>query len=226
MKPLFLLATSLILFGCAASPVQPRYVQDEPDFAPVVQQSLQSPPAANGAIWQDANASGLFADATARQPGDIITVLLEENTRGSKSASAASSKSSEVGLESPSVFGSPVSILGNELSASVSGERSFNGQGSADQSNSLTGSISVTIAEVYANGVLAVRGEKWITLNDGSELVRVSGLVRPDDIDANNQVSSQKLADARITYSGTGSLASASQQGWLMSFFNSSYWPF
>lgn len=216
----------LLLVGCAASPIQPRYVENEPDYAPIVQQALQAPPLANGAIWQDSATVGLFADATARRPGDIITVLLQENTRGSKSASAASSKTSEVGLTSPNLFGSPVDILGNDLSATVNGERSFNGSGSADQSNSLTGSISVTIAEVYANGVLAVRGEKWITLNDGSELVRVSGLVRPQDVDANNQVSSQKLADARITYSGTGSLASASQQGWLMSFFNSSYWPF
>lgn len=217
---------ALLLVGCAASPIQPRYVENEPDYAPVIQQALQPPPQANGAIWQDSATVGMFSDQTARRPGDIITVLLQENTRGSKSASAASSKSSEVGITSPNLFGSPVSVLGNDLSATVNGERSFNGSGSADQSNSLTGSISVTINEVYANGVLSVRGEKWITLNDGSELVRVSGLVRPEDIDANNQISSQKMADARITYSGTGSLATASQQGWLMSFFNSSYWPF
>ncbi len=73
----------------------------------------------------------------------------------------------------------------------------------------------MTVAEVLPNGILSVRGEKWMTLNTGNELVRIAGLVRADDIATDNTVSSTRVADARITYSGTGAFADASQPGWL-----------
>ncbi|WP_313327993.1 flagellar basal body L-ring protein FlgH, partial [Stutzerimonas balearica] len=98
--------------------------------------------------------------------------------------------------------------------------------GQAGQSNSLSGSITVTVSEVLPNGILAVRGEKWLTLNTGDELVRIAGLVRSDDISTDNTVSSMRVADARITYSGTGAFADASQPGWLSRFFVSPLWPF
>ena len=101
-----------------------------------------------------------------------------------------------------------------------------NGDAEANQSNSLSGSITVTVAEVLPNGILAVRGEKWITLNTGDELVRISGLVRSEDISQYNTVLSTRVADARITYSGTGAFANASQPGWLSQFFLSPLWPF
>ena len=87
-------------------------------------------------------------------------------------------------------------------------------------------SITVTVAEVLPNGIIAVRGEKWMTLNTGDELVRIAGLVRADDIATDNTVSSTRIADARITYSGTGAFADASQPGWMSRFFLSPMWPF
>lgn len=112
------------------------------------------------------------------------------------------------------------------LSAEYSGNRETKGDSAAGQSNSLTGSITVTVAEVMPNGILAVRGEKWMTLNTGNELVRIAGLIRADDIATDNTVSSTRVADARITYSGTGAFADASQPGWLDRFFLSPLWPF
>ncbi|WP_208533117.1 flagellar basal body L-ring protein FlgH, partial [Pseudomonas aeruginosa] len=112
------------------------------------------------------------------------------------------------------------------LSAEYGGSRDAKGDSQAGQSNSLTGSITVTVAEVLPNGILSVRGEKWMTLNTGNELVRIAGLVRADDIATDNTVSSTRVADARITYSGTGAFADASQPGWLDRFFLSPLWPF
>jgi flagellar L-ring protein precursor FlgH len=71
-----------------------------------------------------------------------------------------------------------------------------------------------------------VRGEKWMTLTSGDEFIRVKGLLRPEDIGPNNTVPSTKLADARITYAGTGDFAESNTQGWASRFFNSKYWPF
>ena len=108
----------------------------------------------------------------------------------------------------------------------TSGDRSFDGSGNSSQSNQLTGSITVTVAQRLSNGNLLVRGEKWLTINQGQELVRISGIVRPQDIGQDNSVPSTRVADARIAYTGRGSLADANTQGWLSRFFSSKWMPF
>ncbi len=195
----------------------------DPDFAPVPSNSLEPPPSNDGSLFNDAYGMSLYGDKKAMRTGDIITVVLAEETQGSKSSQSSSSKSSEAGLNAPVIAGgAPIEAL----SATIQGERNFSGRGDADQSNSLSGNISVTVSEVLPNGVLRVRGEKWITLNTGAEFIRIQGMLRPEDINLDNTVSSQKLADARISYSGAGGLASASQPGWLTRFFNSPLFPF
>ncbi|HSG61723.1 MAG TPA: flagellar basal body L-ring protein FlgH, partial [Pseudomonadales bacterium] len=110
--------------------------------------------------------------------------------------------------------------------SNVDHSRDFTGSADSDMSNSLSGNISVTVSDVLPNGVLVIRGEKWLTLNRGEEFIRIRGLVRAEDIAADNTISSTLIADARITYSGTGELADTNRQGWLTRFFNSVVWPF
>ena len=104
-------------------------------------------------------------------------------------------------------------------------ERDFQGAAEADQSNSLAGSITVTVTEVLPNGVLRIRGEKWLSLTNGDEYIRLTGLVRPQDIQPDNTVASNRIADARFAYGGTGDFDQANQMGWLARFFNSEWWP-
>ena len=151
----------------------------DPEYAPVPSDSLLPPPGAGGSLFSDAYGLSLYGDKKARRVGDIITVLLDESTQGSKSSAASSSKSSSAEITAPTVAGfGPF----NSLSAQVEGGRDFSGSGDADQSNSLVGNITVTVSEVLPNGVLRVRGEKWITLNTGAEFIRIKGMLRPDDI--------------------------------------------
>ncbi|KAK0340786.1 hypothetical protein LTR94_029058, partial [Friedmanniomyces endolithicus] len=96
--------------------------------------------------------------------------------------------------------------------ASVSGNRGFNGTGAADQSNSLTGEISVTVAEVYPNGTMLVQGQKRVTLNRGDEFVQIKGIVRTADVDRDNRVESTRVADAQIAYTGKGDVARSSRR--------------
>ena len=110
--------------------------------------------------------------------------------------------------------------LFNPSDVSVSGGTNFKGGGSAQQSNALSGQISVTVAQVFPNGTMLVRGEKLIRLNRGDEYVRFSGLVRSADIGPENIVPSTRVADAHIDYGGAGEIAQASKQGWLQRFFN------
>lgn len=193
-----------------------------------------------GAIYQPSFESNYFTDRKAFRVGDIITINLNERMQASKNASSNIQKDSDLNVGVPNILGmavtpknplAGVSALGMtdknlSLEASANAKRSTKGSGQAGQSNSLAGSITVTVAGVLPNGVLAVRGEKWLTLNTGDELIRISGLVRPDDISTDNTVSSTRIADARITYSGTGAFANASQPGWLSRFFMSPAWPF
>jgi len=108
----------------------------------------------------------------------------------------------------------------------MSSDQSFKGQAKASQSNSLRGNISVSVVKVLANGGLVVRGEKWVMLTNGNEYIRITGIVRSEDVNADNTVSSQKIANARIQYGGTGDFANAAEKGWLTRFFNSKWMPF
>ena len=114
----------------------------------------------------------------------------------------------------------------NTLETSLSSASEFDGEGDNTQKNSLTGSLTVTVADVLPNGNLVVRGEKRVSLNQGNEYVKVSGIVRPVDIDPDNSIASTKIADATIIYNGDGQTASANKAGWLTRFFSSALSPF
>ena len=219
MRYLFALLP-LLLVGCAA--VESTPVPDDPYYAPVIQPSMQRDRSSEGGIYQAGMGDVFFGDKKARQVGDILTILLAESTSSTKTNGSSVSKSSSATIQNPTVLGVPIG-----LDTDLPGMNSdFSGNANANQSNSLDGNITVTVYEVYPNGLLAVRGEKWITLNRGKEYIRVSGLVREEDITSDNTVQSSRLADARIAYSGTGELATGSKQGWLTRFFNSSWMPF
>lgn len=220
-----LLAAGL-LSGCVVRPPLP----DDPYYAPVMQPGAAPDKPLNGSLYADNTALNLFDDRKASRIGDIINVILQERTSSSKSSNMDVSKENDVAIGGaagdPVVLGT-VPGLGNlGLSADLSSEKTFKGEADADQSNQLTGNISVTVVDVYPNGTLLVRGEKWITLNRGDEYIRVSGLVRPQDVSPENTVVSTKIANARITYSGTGEFADSQQMGWLTRFFHNAVWPF
>jgi flagellar L-ring protein precursor FlgH len=159
--------------------------------------------------------------------GDILTVRLVENTNASKNSATSTSKTTEAALQNPTIFGIPTTRDGTPLfEGSLSGEQGFDGSGSSSQSNSLDGDITVTVVERLPNGNLRIRGEKWVTLNQGQEFIQLSGIVRPTDIEPDNSLASTRIADAQITYSSKGVMASANKMGWISRFFNSVLYPY
>jgi flagellar L-ring protein precursor FlgH len=217
-----------LLTGCVAPNAKPN----DPYYAPVMPRTPLPSSANNGSIYQAGFEQNMYGDRKAFRVGDIITITLSERMAASKAASSAIKKDSTNSVGLTSLFGSglttnnPIGSNDLSLSAGYTGSRDTSGTGQAAQSNSLTGSVTVTVADVMPNGILAVRGEKWMTLNTGDELVRIAGLVRADDIATDNTVSSTRVADARITYSGTGAFADSSQPGWFDRFFLSPLFPF
>ncbi|MGN2242654.1 flagellar basal body L-ring protein FlgH [Frateuria sp. GZRR33] len=219
--PTAALALSL-LAGCMAMPAR-----DDGEWAPTppMQPEVAAAPA-DGAIYHDNQNMELFSDARAHRVGDILTIVLVESTQASKKASTSTSKKDKADVAAPTIMGKDLTINGNPLSVGLDSERNFDGSGSSSQSNQLTGQITVTVAQRLSNGNLIVRGEKWLTINQGQELVRIAGIVRPQDIGQDNTVASTRVADARISYTGRGTLADANTRGWLSRFFNSKWMPF
>lgn len=225
LRSLFLMfctAAGLLAAGCTVSrPEKP----DDPYFAPKLVPTASRAAPQDGGLYTDAGLD-LFSDRKARRPGDIITIVLKESTVSQKKSNLNATKDTAASLDNPTLLGAPLGLGKLDLSASITGKRDFKGKGDAAQSNNLQGNISVTVSDILPNGVLVVRGEKWLTLNRGDEYIRISGMVRPDDIGPDNTVLSTRVANARISYSGTGAMADGSQMGWLSRFFNSGFWPF
>jgi flagellar L-ring protein precursor FlgH len=174
------------------------------------------PRPANGSIFQASEGyAALYEGQRARRVGDPLTIVLVERTQASKSAGTKLDSGGGFSITPPS--SGPLSF--DPGAAKVSGARNFAGTGAADQSNALSGEMSVTVAEVYPNGTMLVQGQKRVTLNRGDEFVQIKGIVRVADIDANNRIPSTRVADARIAYTGKGDVARAARQGWLSRFF-------
>jgi len=215
------IASVFLLTGCtAARNAKPN----DPAFAPVMPDYTAQNQSSQGAIYQSYQRVSYFVDRKARHVGDILTVNLVEKTTASKKAETEMDKSSDHSFANP-VLPNPFTNT-VDLAATVKGSSATKGAAESDQSNSLSGNITVTVTDVLPNGVLRVRGEKWMTLNTGDEYIRISGMVRYEDISPENVVPSTKLADARITYSGTGSFANSNEPGWLSKFFIGQLWPF
>lgn len=215
-----LAAALLMLSGCTTYELIPPE-PGEDDWAPTPPAAPVQQQARHGSAFSNGTMIALFQDRRAFREGDMLTVLLQERTQSSKKADTSLGKSSSLDMPAPLVG----RTLRTNLSAEAGVERDFSGSASTSQQNTLSGSITVTVSEVLPNGVLRVKGEKWIRLNQGDEYVRLQGLVRMDDIDSQNRVPSQRLGDARITYAGRGALADTNQAGWLSRFFNSSWFP-
>ena len=211
---------ALALALIVAAPVQAGGKKDkaDPAFAPTLPQAPPPVAAPNGAIFQaSAGYAPLTSGNRAARVGDLITIALVERTQATKSATQTSNRDGSIGLTPP--LTGPLALFAPS-DARAGGRSDFDGKGQATQANALSGEITVTVAEVLPNGAMRVRGEKRLRLNRGDEFVQISGLVRPEDVSADNRVLSTRVADARIAYSGTGEVARASRQGWLQRFFS------
>ena len=208
--PLVLSLSAIALGACGGSNPQAGFAAALPP-APAVKAQ------ADGAIFNVSTGyAGLHEGNRARRVGDALTILLVERTTTNKSTAGKTSKGGSASITPPSA--GPLSADPNALN--LASASSFNGGGNASQTNSLNGTIAVTIAEVRPNGTAMVVGEKYMDLSQGREWIQFSGIVRLADVDSDNTVLSSRIANARIAYGGKGAIAQASKPGWLSQFFN------
>ncbi|WP_411705586.1 flagellar basal body L-ring protein FlgH [Edaphovirga cremea] len=210
----------MIINGCAYIP-----------HAPLVDGSTSAQPAPataavpNGSIFQTVQPMNygyqpLFEDRRPRNVGDTLTIVLQENVSASKSSSANASRngSSTFGLDTTPRY--LEGLFGNDRAAlDIKGDNTFGGKGGANANNTFSGTLTVTVNQVLANGNLHVVGEKQIAINQGTEFIRFSGVVNPRTISGANAVVSTQVADARIEYVGNGYINEAQNMGWMQRFF-------
>jgi flagellar L-ring protein FlgH len=223
----FALSLAMLAGGCAdfLGPKpgdDPHYTPTRPVNPPLVERPV------SGSLYRASYGMHLFEDTVARRVGDILTIVLLEKTDATKDAGTDIGKKSE---SKTKLTADSIGMGGLNLKVPVSADleastdRTFGGTGKSAQSNSLKGNISVVVSEVQPNGNLVVGGEKWMGINQGKEYIRISGIVRPQDIAPDNTVSSLLVADARISYGGTGAIQDANTPGWFTRVFISPFFP-
>ncbi len=203
------------LAGCAG--FLPPQLEESDDLPSVAEMSSQGQA---GGLFSAGHALSLTSDQRAFRAGDVLTIVLQEQTQASKRAGTRLDKRSDMSIDDAVVMGRP--LIGD---TALGARRGFRGDSSSTAQNTLRGAITVIVHRVLPSGLLHVRGEKRLFLNQGEETVRVAGYVRAGDIDTTNRVSSLRVANARIQYFGTGALADSNNPGWLTRFFNSQYAP-
>ena len=209
MKKLIIIASIFIVNGCSTYVEEVNNKQFKP-LTPSFEEFNRDEPS-NGAIFSTSS-TGLFSsDRRAKKVGDILSVTLSETFSSSKGATNSSAKADSIGAEV-----GPTGIMRNfaGLGGSASKTNSFSGSMATSQSNSLSGTISATVVRVFPNGNLEIKGQKKLRITEGTEYIRLSGIIRPQDISTSNTVSSTKIAEAQIEYVGAGILDSASKPGW------------
>ena len=222
-KILYLLVALALLGGCSTSPVP----KANPLYAGVRPAMAKALPIDTGSIYKAGYDITLFESITARQVGDILTVMLSEKTNASQTAKTKTTKDSDIDITLSKLMGQSLTFRGVPvLDTALEFGREFEGKGDTSQSNSITGSVTVTITEVLANGNFVVQGEKLLTLNQGVEHIRVSGIIRQEDISPANTIASSKIANSKIIYGGEGTIAEANTKGWLQRLIDGPYWPF
>lgn len=221
---LVLVGALAVLSGCAST--ERKALPNDPEFAPIMPEEQAENIVPTGSLFQTNYVNNIYSDAKAHRIGDIISVVLSERTQAQKSATNELTKDNTLTLNPITGFGNQsINFKGDAIQFGLTQNSDFSGESEADQSNSLTGYISVNVLRVLPNGNLMIRGEKWMTLNTGDEYIRLTGTIRPQDISSDNTIMSNKIANARIQYSGTGAFAEVQNQGWLSRFFNGSWWP-
>jgi flagellar L-ring protein precursor FlgH len=201
----------LALAGCSSVPTS--IVKGPTSVRPMLADAGK---AEDGAIYNGNTFRPMFEDRRARHIGDLLTVSIVEKTSAVKAGASSGNKSGSVSFGTPGVL---QSRLGG--SVAVDNASKFTAGDNQSNSNTFSGTIAVTVSEVLPNGNLIVVGEKQVAMDKGTEFIRFSGMVSPDNIQPGNVVSSTLVADARVEYRTASHIDRAEMNSMLSRFFQS-----
>jgi len=234
-RNLLLCMMLILLTGCAGlSKDTPHVVQtakiQKPKF-----DVYEPPKPEEGSLWSEMSEVGLFQDMKARKVGDIVTVRIVEDPEAELNANTKTSRSSSIDAAKLKFLGYMKALAeknsrlaqdpGSDDLILASLGTKFDGKGSSDRDGHVKAYITAVVEKVLFNGNLYISGQREIRVNNETEYITLSGVVRPKDITSSNEVTSTYVADARITYSGNGPVADKQKPGWLGRILDH-VWPF
>ncbi len=212
----FAVCGAMVLGACAPLPPE-----DAPEPMPLTAPRIDLSDNGNGEVgmmFEEERSLRLFEDRSARRRGDLVTVIIEEQTAGNKSVSSSMNRSAGAEIPAPRIGDQDLEIAGRPFAFEHEGDAAFEGQGQADQATNLTGTITAVVVDTMPNGHLVIQGEKAVTVSQGQEYVVVSGIVRADDVAPNNTVSSNLIANMQLSYTGSETIDDTTKPGWLTRF--------
>jgi len=227
MKNLLLILILVLFFsGCAKTPSDVVKV-------PEPLEEVQTPHAHDrtpGSLWSN-DTTSIFSDHKAKNIGDIIGVTIAEKASATKEATTSTGRTSNYNAGITNLFGLEKSgdiahtnmDLKNLVNTSFSNK--FDGNGKTAAKGDLTAQLSVQVIDLYPNGNLKIRGGKEVMVNNEIQIIYITGIVRPVDITAANTIDSNKILNARISYTGKGVLSDKQEAGWLTRTLDN-IWPF
>jgi len=223
------IACACILCSFSACATRPDSVIPEAKLQPV---PVVKPNYTPGSLWPGENSrNSLFADNKARYVNDIVTIIVDESSSGQNKASTNSSRDTKTNAGISALLGVDTSILnanptmGASIAVGGTSTNSLKGTGDTSRGGTLQARITSKVVRVLDNGNLLLEGRRQMTLNEEDQYIVITGVVRPEDITADNLISSSQIADARIVYTGTGVLHDKQRPGWLTRVLDWG-WPF
>ncbi len=223
-----LLVTILVFFSSCSSKNMTNVVEI-PEPLEEIQQSEEKG-REDGSLWSDSTNS-MFSDHKAKYVGDIVTVTISESASATKEATTTTGTKSDISAGMPNFFGlengSWITDKNIDLTNLIKANfaNSFDGSGKTVRTDNLTASLTTQVIGRYPNGNLKIRGGKEVAVNNEIQILYITGIIRPVDITAANTVGSEKILNARISYTGKGVISDKQEPGWLTRAIDY-VWPF
>ena len=214
LTALILGSTAIAATGCAGygRPQLTPVNQSLAEMAqhPVVANTVIQPPAEHrneGSLWQP-GAKQFFRDSRASRVGDIVTVIVEEQATATTAANTNTQQSGAANNTASSLLNVTGKLVSRGLDPTnlltTSRDNSFQGQASSDRTDSLNAHIAAVVTQIMPNGYMAIQGSREVLMNYDKQILTLQGIIRPEDINADNTINSEKIAEARISYHGAG----------------------
>ena len=223
---LFLL---LLVCGCSTYGARPESIRPESNLIPI---PMVKPTFSQGSLWPgESTRNSLFADNKARYVNDIVTIVVDESSSGQNKASTNTSKDTTTDAGISALLGLDSSIIsananmGGKIAVGGTSSNSLKGTGDTSRGGTLQARVAARVVAVMDNGLLLIEGRRQLTLNEENQFIVLTGMIRPDDITADNLIPSSLIADARIVYTGTGVINDKQRPGWLTRVVDWG-WPF
>ena len=230
-----LLTVVMLLSGCngAERQISPMPPMVPPQAYTEVEEREANP----GSLFSDASSNYLFDDNRARKVGDIVLVKIVENAKSKSKVDTTAERKASNSIGVTAAFGrktvSPLLGSGGPLAGGVgvdplletSTNTKNNATGETKRENYVTATLGVRVVQVLPNGVMQVAGAREIKVNDETQYMVVSGLIRQRDVASDNSIMSTQMADSKVDYYGKGVLADKQKSGWLTRLLDN-VWPF